>query len=62
MEKMTKMQWFEELKGIVLSSDYAEKDEAVAFIEKQMASLEAKAEKAKEKAAEKKAAGDAFDR
>lgn len=57
-EKMTKAMWFEELKGVVLASEYANKDEAIEFIDKQLETLAAKAEKAKERAAKTKAEGD----
>ena len=56
--KMTKKDWFAELKGIVEASDYAQKAEAVEFIDAQVALLDAKAEKAKERAAQKKAETD----
>lgn len=56
--KMTKAMWYEELKGIVAGSDYEQKDEAIEFIDKQIEQLTAKAEKAKARAAEKKADGD----
>lgn len=58
MTKMTKKDWFEELKGIVEASDYAQKDEAVAFIDAQIELLDNKAEKAKVRAAAKKAETD----
>lgn len=56
--KMTKKDWFEELKGIVEASEYAQKDEAVAFIDAQIELLDNKAEKAKVRAAAKKAETD----
>lgn len=56
--KMTKKDWFEELKGIVEASDYAQKDEAIAFIDAQIELLDNKAEKAKVRAAAKKAETD----
>ena len=58
MEKMTKAQWYETIIGIVEASDYEDKDGAVAFLTSQADQLAAKAEKAKERAAVKKAAGD----
>lgn len=56
--KMTKKDWFEELKGIVEASEYAQKGEAVAFIDAQIELLDNKAEKAKVRAAAKKAETD----
>ena len=49
-EKMTKAMWFEELKGVVLASEYANKDEAIEFIDKQLETLAGRAAKAKERA------------
>lgn len=57
-EKMTKAMWFEELKGLVLASDYANKDEAIEFIDKQLETLAGRAAKAKERAEKNKAEGD----
>lgn len=57
-EKMTKAMWLEEIKGVIEGSDYERKDEAMEFIDKQLEALAAKAAKAKERAAEKKADGD----
>lgn len=62
--KTTKMEYFEQLKGIVMDAaeasavdpDYA--DELVAFIDGQMEQITAKAEKAKERAAAKQAESD----
>lgn len=56
--KMTKKDWFEVLKGIVEASDYENVDGAVEFIDAQVALLDAKAEKAKERAAQKRAESD----
>ena len=58
--KMTKTMWYEALKGIVEGSDYEDKDGAIEFIDKQVEQLAVKAEKAKARAAEKKADGDAM--
>ena len=54
-EKMTKVMWFEETKGVVEASDYDRKDEAIEFIDKQLESIATKAAKAKEKAEKAKA-------
>jgi hypothetical protein len=59
MEKrVTKKENFETLRGIVEDSTVENKDELVAFIDAQIALVESKAEKAKERAAAKKAEGD----
>lgn len=58
MEKMTKAMWLEEIKGVIEAADYEHKAEAVEFIDKQLASLAVKAEKAKERAAKAKEDGD----
>ena len=55
MEKMTKREMFAEI--ITLAED-AERADVVAFCEKEIASLDAKAAKAKERAAAKKAEAD----
>ena len=56
--KMTKRDWYEVIKGIVEASDVENQAEIVEFIDKQVALLDAKAEKAKERAAKTKAEGD----
>jgi FixJ family two-component response regulator len=56
--KMTKAMWLEEIKGVVEAADYENKEGAIDFINKQIETLAAKAEKAKEKAAKAKAEGD----
>jgi hypothetical protein len=56
--KMTKAMWLEEIKGVVEAADYENKEGAIEFINKQIETLAAKAEKAKEKAAKAKAEGD----
>lgn len=56
--KMTKKDWFEVIKGIVEASNSDQKDGAVEFIDKQVESLAAKAEKAKARAQKNKEAGD----
>lgn len=53
MEKMTKTQMFEEIKVVC-----ADREDIVEFCDAQIASLANKAAKAKEKAAEKRQAGD----
>ncbi len=57
-EKITKKAYFEMLKNIVAATDTADKDNLLAFIDTNIAQLDAKAAKAKEKAAEKKVEGD----
>ena len=57
-EKITKKAYFEMLKDIVAATDTADKDNLLAFIDTNIAQLDAKAAKAKEKAAEKKVEGD----
>lgn len=57
-EKITKKAYFEMLKDIVAATDTADKDNLLAFINTNIAQLDAKAAKAKEKAAEKKVEGD----
>lgn len=56
--KMTKKDWFEELKGVVEASNYAQKEDAITFIDAQIELLDNKAEKAKARAAAKKAETD----
>ena len=57
-EKITKKAYFEMLKDIVATTDTADKDNLLAFIDTNIAQLDAKAAKAKEKTAEKKVEGD----
>lgn len=57
-EKITKKAYFEMLKEIVTATDTVDKDNLLAFIDTNIAQLDAKAAKAKEKAAEKKVEGD----
>lgn len=59
-EKITKVQMFTEIMTFLATTDWAMKDEAGEFIAKQIEQLEAKAAKAKSKAAEKRAEGDAL--
>jgi hypothetical protein len=57
-KKMTKKDYFNELKVLVEGTDIENKGELIYFIESQIASIDAKAEKAKERAAAKRAEGD----
>lgn len=57
-KKMTKKDYYSEIKEIIEKTNIAEKDELIEFIDKQVSQIDAKAEKAKERAAEKKVAGD----
>lgn len=58
--KITKTQMFEAIKAIIEASEAPEKEEMVAFIDHQVELIANKAEKAKAKAATKKAEGDAL--
>lgn len=58
--KITKTQMFEAIKAIIEASGAPEKEEMVAFIDHQVELIANKAEKAKAKAATKKAEGDAL--
>lgn len=57
-KKITKKEYFEMLKDLVNESDVENKGELIYFIESQIASIETKAAKAKERAEAKKAEGD----
>ena len=57
-KKLTKKDYYRMLKDIVLTSDVDNKEELEAFIDRQIEIIDNKAEKAKERAAEKKAEGD----
>lgn len=57
-KKMTKRDYFEEIKGIVEGTEVENKSELIYFLESQITSIENKAIKAKERAAAKKEAGD----
>ena len=59
-KKMTKKDYFNEIKTLVENSTSELKDELIYFVESQIASIDSKAEKAKERAAAKKAEGDAL--
>lgn len=56
--KMTKAMYFARIREIVEAVDSADQNEILEFVDKQIAQLESKAEKAKEKASEKRAVGD----
>jgi len=57
-DKMTKRDWFGEIRAIVEGSDYEDVAGALEFIDHQVELLDAKAVKAAERAAAKKADGD----
>lgn len=57
-KKVTKKEYYDLIRSIIEGANIAEKDELLEFINKQVAQIEAKAEKAKERAAERKVAGD----
>lgn len=59
-KKVTKVEYFTQLKEIVAQVEPENAEELVAFIDKQIEAIENKAAKAKEKAAEKRAEGDAL--
>lgn len=59
-KKLTKKDYFNELKQITKESDSEIKEELIYFIESQITSIDNKAEKAKERAAVKKAEGDSL--
>ena len=56
--KLTKKDYYNLIKETIEKIDVEAKDELMEFIDKQIAQIEAKAEKAKARASEKKAAGD----
>lgn len=56
--KITKVEMFDLLLSVVAESGHEQSDEMIEFINTQVAQINAKAEKAKAKAAEKRAAGD----
>ena len=58
VEKITKVDMFNAIADFIADTDWARKDEAIEFIEKQIDQLKAKAEKAKSRAEEKKIEGD----
>ena len=57
-KKITKKEYFAMVAEIVNGSDAENKAELMEFIQKQVEALDKKADKAKERAAEKRAAGD----
>lgn len=57
-KKLIKKDYYRMLKDIILTSDVDNKEELEAFIDRQVEIIDNKAEKAKERAAEKKAEGD----
>lgn len=57
-KKMTKKDYFEMIKGIVTESNVENKNELNYFLDAQIESINNKAEKARERAAAKKAEGD----
>lgn len=57
-KKLTKKDYYNLIKGIIENTEVEGKDGLMEFIDKQVAQIEAKAEKAKERAAEKKTVGD----
>jgi len=57
-KKLTKKDMFLMIKDILVEEDVENKEELITFVDNQIASLDKKAEKAREKAAEKRAAGD----
>lgn len=56
--KLTKKDYYNLIKETIEKIDVEAKDELMEFIDKQIAQIETKAEKAKARASEKKAAGD----
>ena len=58
MEKLTNKDYYLEIREIVDNSTVENKEDVLSFIDKVVASIENKAEKAKAKAAEKRANGD----
>lgn len=59
-KKVTKVELYAQLKGIVENAGVENAEELIAFIDKQVEAIENKAAKAKERAAVKKAEGDAL--
>lgn len=58
MERKTKVMQFEEIREAIAAIECEGKEDMITFIDEQVAQLAAKAEKAKERAAAKKAEGD----
>ena len=59
-KKMTKKDYFNAIKEVIEETKCENKEELIYFIESQIASIDNKAEKAKERAEAKKAEGDAL--
>lgn len=59
-KKVTKKEWYAEIRKIVEAAEVENKEGALEFIDNQVKLLEAKAAKAQENAAKKKADGDAL--
>ena len=57
-KKITKKEYYDLIKNVIVEANIEMKDELIEFIDKQKAQIEAKAEKAKARAAEKKENGD----
>lgn len=57
-KKMTKKDYYGLIKDIIENTDVENKDELLEFVNKQVSQIEAKAEKAKARAIEKKTTGD----
>lgn len=57
-KKITKKDYYNMIKDIIVNANVTEKDLLIEFINKQVAQIESKAEKAKARAEEKKIAGD----
>ena len=60
MTKMTKREMYDVIATVFAATDREDREEIMAFVEKEKAALDRKNEKAKERAAEKRAAGDAL--
>lgn len=58
--KMTKAMWFEEIKAVVEGCEHEQKAEMIEFIDKQLEYLDGKKKAAAERAAKKRAEGDAL--
>lgn len=58
--KLTKKDYYGMIKEILENAEVENKDELVAFVDKQIEAIDTKAEKAKERAAAKKVDGDAL--
>ena len=58
--KLTKKDYYGMIREIVVESDIENRDELVAFVDKQVEAIDSRAAKAKERAASKKVEGDAL--